>query len=275
MRKICALFCSFGVLTSVSNRYSKSCEKCSQNLISYERAYREGNSFVGFISRLSLGIFKMCAGVFGFLSSGDFVNWVNLNENEDKEKTLKNWWKLGSALVGADGFRDVMDALNLSDERADFELLKEVYDKNYQGKSNVILEDLKGSSFAVSYNSIILLEALIEFVAYWNAYSNKVAQKIWSILSSKSNSLGLDKETMTLNEILKVLEPGNVKEIVNDVAKILEKVGSNIDCVMKLKNDYLKDGLTFEDASSKFVGIKNNQQYLKEELEGKLEKFKL
>ena len=203
------------------------------------------------------------------------MNWVNLNENEDKEKTLKNWWKLGSALVGADGFRDVMDALNLSDERADFELLKEVYDKNYQGKSNVILEDLKGSSFAVSYNSIILLEALIEFVAYWNAYSNKVAQKIWSILSSKSNSLGLDKETMTLNEILKVLEPGNVKEIVNDVAKILEKVGSNIDCVMKLKNDYLKDGLTFEDASSKFVGIKNNQQYLKEELEGKLEKFKL
>ena len=269
MRKICALFCSLGVLTSVSNRYSKSCEKCSQNSISYQRAYREGNSFVGILSRLSWGVFKMCAGIFGFLSSDNFADWVNVQDG-DKKKTLKNWWKIGSVLVGADGFRDMIDALNLSNERANFELLKEVYDKNYHGKSNVILEDLEGSSFSVSYNSIILLEALIEFVAYWNAYSNTVAQEIWSILSSKANSLGLDKETVTVSKIIEVLEPGKIKEIVNDIVRILNEIGSSIGCVMKLKNDYLNGELTFEDANSKFVEIQSNQQNLEEELKEKL-----
>lgn len=273
MRKICALFCSLGVLTSVSNRCSKSCEKYSQNLISYERAQAESFSPFGFLSRLSWGLFKMCAGIFSFLSSDNFADWVNV-QDKNKKKTLKNWWKIGSVLVGADGFRDMMDALDLGDERADFELLKEVYDKNFKGKSCIILENLKENDFIASYNAIRFLEASIEFVGYWNAYCYKVTQEMLSIFASKANSLGLDKETMTVNEVLEVLEPGKMKEIVNDIVIILKEVSSNIDCVLKLKGDYLTGKSTFEDTKSTFVGIQSNQQNLEEELKEKLKNLR-
>ena len=273
MRKICALFCSLGVLTSVSNRYSKSCEKCSQNLISYQRAYREGNSFVGFASRLSWGLFKIFAGTFSFLSS-DVADLAELVAKKGQGKRLLGWLKTGFVLVGADGFRDVMDVLNLSDERADFELLKEIYDKNYKGKSDIILDNLKENDFIASYNAIRFLEASIEFVGYWNLYCDKAIQEMLSIFSSKANSLGLDKETMTVNEILKVLGPGKIREMVNDIVRILNGIGSNISCVMKLKNDYLKGELTFEDANSKFVEIQSNQQNLEEELKEKLKNLR-
>ena len=95
-----------------------------------------------------------------------------------------------------------------------------------------------------------------------------------SIFSSKANSLGLDKETMTVNEILKVLGPGKIREMVNDIVRILNGIGSNISCVMKLKNDYLKGELTFEDANSKFVEIQSNQQNLEEELKEKLKNLR-
>ena len=274
MRKICALFCSLGVLTSVNNRYSKSCEKCSQNLISYERAQKESFSLIGFLSRLSLGIFKMCTGTFSFLSSDSFVDWGNLKEDENKKKTLKNWWRIGSVLVGVDGFRDLMDALYLSEERTNFELLKEIYDKNYKGKSDIILDNFKENGICATYDAIRLLEAFIEFAAYWNTYCDKVILEILDIFSSKANSLGLDKETMTVNEILEVLEPGAIKKIVNDIVIISKKVDSNIDCILKLKNDYLKGELTFENANSKFVEIQSNQQKLKEKLKEKLKNLR-
>lgn len=273
MRKICALFCSLGVLTSVSNRYSKSCEKCSQNLISYRRAYREGNSIVGFASRLSWGLFKMFVGIFGFFS-GDVADLAELVAKKGQGKRLLGWWKTGSVLVGADGFRDVMDVLNLSEERADFELLKEVYDKNFKGKSGIILENLKENDFIASYNAIRFLEASIEFVGYWNLYCDKAIQEMLSIFSSKANSLGLDKETMTVSKIIEVLEPGKIKEIVNDIVRILNEIGSSIGRVMKLKNDYLNGELTFEDVNSKFVEILSNQQNLEEELKEKLKNLR-
>ena len=274
MKKICALFCSLGVLTGINNRYSKSCEKCSQNLISYERAQKESFSLIGFLSRLSLIIFKVCAGTFGFLSSDSFADWVNLKEDENKKKTLKNWWRIGSVLVGADGFRDVMDTLYLGEERADFELLKEIYDKDFRGKSNVILDDLKENDFIASYNSVRLLENLIEFAAYWDAYCDKVKLEISNMFSPKANSLGLDKETMTVNEILEVLEPGAIKKIVNDIVIILKDVSSNINCIMKLKNDYLKGKSTFENAVSKFVEVQSNQQSLEEKLQEHLKNLR-
>ena len=51
-----------------------------------------------------------------------------------------------------------------------------------------------------------LMEALIEFVAYWNAYSNKVAQEIWSILSSKSNNFPKRKKKLP-KIIINLLRP--------------------------------------------------------------------
>ncbi len=274
MRKICALFCSLGVLTSVSNRYSKSCEKCSQNLISYERAHKESFSLIGFLSRLSCGIFKVFVGTWGFLSLNNFVDWVNPGLDKNKQQTLKNWWKVGSVLVGIDGLQSIVDALYLDEARTDFELLKEVYDKNCKGKSIIILDGLKESKFIASYNSIRFLETSIEFIYYWDAYYNEVIQKVLSIFSSKANSLGLDEETMTLRKIIKVLEPGEIKEIVNDIVRILVEVGLNINCVKKLRNDYLNGKLTFEDANSKFAEIQSNQQNLEEELREKLKNLR-
>ena len=274
MRKACTLFCSLGILTGVSNRYSKSCEKCSQNLISYGRAQKESFSLIGFLSRLSWGALKSCGGTFGFLSSDNFADWVNLQEDENKKRTLKNWWKVGSILVVIDGFRDVMDTLYLGEERADFELLKEIYDKNLRGKSNVILDNLKENDFIASYNSIRLLEGLIEFAAYWDAYCDKVKLEISNMFSPKTNSLGLYKETMTVNEILEVLEPGAIKKIVNDIVIILKDVSSNINCIMKLKNDYLKGKSTFENAVSKFVEVQSNQQSLEEKLQEHLKNLR-
>lgn len=272
MKKICALFCSLGVLTGVNNRYSKSCKKCSQNLISYQRAYREGKSFVGFVSRLSWGIFKTFIGTLSFFGSNDIACRIKIPENN--QEAFKNTLRVVSLLVGADGFRDIMDTLNLSEERADFELLKEIYDKNYKGKSDVILDNFKENGICATYDAIRLLEVFIEFAAYWNAYCNKVIMEILDIFSSKANSLGLDKETMTVNGILEVLEPGAIKKIVNDIVIISKKVDSNIDCIMKLKNDYLKGELTFEDANSKFVEIQSNQQKLEEKLKEQLKNLR-
>lgn len=275
MRKICALFCSLGVLTSVSNRYSKSCEKCSQNLISYQRAYREGNSFVGILSRLSWGIFKMCAGIFGFLSSDSFADWVNFKEDENKKKTLKNWWKIGSVLVGADGFRDLMDVLNLSDERADFELLKEVYDKNFKGKSGIILENLKENDFIASYSAIRFLEASIEFVGYWNTYCESAKQNMLKILTLNANLSKIeDNSAVTETSIIKILdgsedllESEEIKKRIIDIFGILDKMSSNIRCIEKIKNDYVNNQveLNFDDVKLKFVEIQKSQQSLYEE----------
>lgn len=268
MRKICALFCSLGVLTGVNNRYSKSCEKCSQSLISYERAQREGNPLG--ILRLVWGALKICLGTIGFLGSSNLASGAKKDDQEKIENTLKAVF----FFVGADGFRDMIDFAYLNYKQADFELLKEIYDKDFRGKSDIILDDLKENDFIASYNSIRLLEGLIEFATYWDAYCNKVKLEISNMFSPKANSLGLDKETMTVNEILEVLEPGAIKKIVNDIVIILKDVSSNINCIKKLKNDYLKGKSTFENAVSKFVEVQSNQQSLEEKLQEHLKNLR-
>ena len=274
MRKICALFCSLGVLTSVSNRYSKSCEKCSQNLISYERAYREGNSFVRIVSRLSWGIFKICAGTFGFLSN-DVAELSKLLTKEGQEKRFLNWLKIGFVLVGIDGFRDLMDASCLDEERANFELLKEVYDKNFKGKSNIILSHFKENDISVTYNAIRLLESLIEFRAYWETYCNSTRQNILEILTPNTDLSKLkDEKVITAANITEILDkseslPGSdeIKKTVDCIIKILDKISLNISCVEKLEHDLVNVQMrfNFDDARSKFVEIQKSQRSLYEE----------